>query len=138
MASYEVEIWTAARACGRARALFRGQFLDFSIFLLIQGDAAFPRGHAANTQGEGLFALFSCPVLRLWVTHCVRLKRSRNCSQPVLDDSPFFSDSWSNSAQLEIPYVCPNGLVRVLSPPPFLTPKEVRPAFLSLSLHKSL
>ncbi|TWW68853.1 Wiskott-Aldrich syndrome protein family member 1 [Takifugu flavidus] len=28
--------------------------------------------------------------------------------------------------QLEIPYVCPNGLVRILSPPPFLTPKELQ------------
>lgn len=60
MASYEVETWTAARACGRARAraLFKGQFLDFTIFLLMKGDAAFPRGHASNTQVEGLFALF--------------------------------------------------------------------------------
>ena len=35
----------------------------------------------------------------------------------------------SNSVQLEMPYfVCPNGLIRVLSetPPPFLTPPEVR------------
>lgn len=47
-------------------------------------------------------------------------------SQPLLDI--LFSESWSNSVQLEMPYVCPNGLVRVLSetPPPFLTPPEVR------------
>lgn len=35
----------------------------------------------------------------------------------------------SNSVQLEMPYlVCPNGLIRVLSetPPPFLSPPEVR------------
>lgn len=58
MASNEVEIWTAARARGRARvrALFKGQFLDFTICLFMKGDAAFPRGHAANTQVEGLFA----------------------------------------------------------------------------------
>lgn len=42
----------------------------------------------------------------------------------------------SNSTQLEMPYlVCPNGLIRVLSetPPPFLTPPEVRPSPLSTS-----
>lgn len=51
MASYKVEIWTAARARGRARerALFKGQFLDFTILLLMRGDAAFPRGRVANT-----------------------------------------------------------------------------------------
>lgn len=39
------------------------------------------------------------------------------------------SESCFNSVQLEMPYVCPSGLVRVLSetPPPFLTPPEVRP-----------
>lgn len=49
------------------------------------------------------------------------------CSSQLLLDI-IFSDSWSNSVQLEIPYVCPNGLIRVLSetPPPFLTPPEVR------------
>lgn len=59
MASYEVEIGTAACACGRARvrALFEGQLLDLTIFLLMKDDAAFPRGHVANTQVEGLFAL---------------------------------------------------------------------------------
>lgn len=58
MASYEVEMWTAACACGRARvlALFKGQFLHFTMFLFMKGDAAFPRGHVAKV--EGLFALF--------------------------------------------------------------------------------
>ncbi|CAG03574.1 unnamed protein product [Tetraodon nigroviridis] len=30
------------------------------------------------------------------------------------------------TVQLEMPYVCPNGLVRVPFPPPFLTPKELQ------------
>lgn len=64
----------------------------------------------------------------LRVTHGVSQKFQDVLSLPP---SPrltilLFSDSWSNSAQLEMPYVCPNGLVRVPFPPPFLTPKEVR------------
>lgn len=133
MASSEVERWTAARACGRARApaLFRGQFLQILPYFLQRELMLLPHGAMLQRHSLRVCCSLSGPVLRL-----CRSKKFQELlclpPSPCLMVLLFFSDSWSISAQLEIPYVCPNGLVRVLSPPPFLTPKEVRLPLLSL------